>query len=334
MKKSIIILLASGAFAVQNAHAGFDEGVAALKKNDFAKAFVEFENCSTEAKCQYNLGTMFDDGVGVAKSDTEAVKWYRLAADQGHASAQSNLGVMYQNGKGVAKSDTEAVKWYRLAADQGHASAQYNLGVMYYSSQGVAQSYTEAVKWFHLAADQGHAKAQHNLGVMYEEGYGVVRDYAVATYWLAKAAQQGYVKSIDSLYFLKPLLKTLTIKSNSPLFERASEYSNKLVILTKGETVYELVEFDGFTSVYVPNGHQVGYIFSKPLAAVNNKSSQLESSPFPPKPAAKPGVTVCSTECYNAQCYRTYSDGRQVQFTAKQVWDPFNNTFKFDSGGC
>ena len=298
MKKSIIILLASGAFAVQNAHAGFDEGVAALKKNDFAKAFVEFENCSTEAKCQYNLGTMFDDGVG------------------------------------VAKSDTEAVKWYRLAADQGHASAQYNLGVMYYSSQGVAQSYTEAVKWFHLAADQGHAKAQHNLGVMYEEGYGVVRDYAVATYWLAKAAQQGYVKSIDSLYFLKPLLKTLTIKSNSPLFERASEYSNKLVILTKGETVYELVEFDGFTSVYVPNGHQVGYIFSKPLAAVNNKSSQLESSPFPPKPAAKPGVTVCSTECYNAQCYRTYSDGRQVQFTAKQVWDPFNNTFKFDSGGC
>ena len=109
--------------------AGFNEGLVAAQKGDFATALKE---------------------------------WKPLAA-QGDAAAQSNLGYMYENGRGVAQDYKEAARLYGLAAAQGHASAQFNLGVMYDNGQGVAQDYKEAARLFGLAAAQGNQDAASNL---------------------------------------------------------------------------------------------------------------------------------------------------------------------------
>ena len=136
----LLVVLAAPAWA------GFDEGLAAYNRGDYATALRE---------------------------------WRPLAA-QGNAAAQYNLGLMYDKGHGVAQFYAEAAKWYHRAAEQGVVAAQHNLGVMYYQDQGVVQDYAEAVKWFRKAAMQGHASAQYNLGVMYRKGQGVPQDDAEA----------------------------------------------------------------------------------------------------------------------------------------------------------
>ena len=45
-------------------------------------------------------------------------------------------------------------------------------------------------------------------------------------------------------------------------------------------------------------------------------------------------MTSCNTRCINDSCRRTYDDGRRVRFRAKQKWNPFNNSFVWDSGSC
>ncbi len=121
------------------AWAGFDEGVAAYKRGDYATALREWLPLAEQgvAYAQFNLGVMYRNGQGVPQDDAETVKWYRKAAEQGVAGAQYNLGHMYDEGLGVRQDDARAVKWYRKAAEQGVAYAQFNLGVMYRNGQGV-----------------------------------------------------------------------------------------------------------------------------------------------------------------------------------------------------
>ena len=86
-----------------SAWAGFDEGVAAYNRGDYATAVEEWLPIAEQgnADAQYNLGIMYDNGYGVPQDYAEAVRWYRLAAEQGYAKAQFVLGVMYDNGRGV-----------------------------------------------------------------------------------------------------------------------------------------------------------------------------------------------------------------------------------------
>lgn len=186
------------------AHAGFDEGMAAYNKKDFATALKKLTLLVSQgdARAQNNLGVMYVNGQGVPQDYDEAVKLFRLAAGQGHAGAQYNLGVRYGYGQGVPQNYTEAVKWYRLAADQGHAQAQFNLGVMYANGQGVSQDYKEAVKWIRLAADQGFAQAQFGLGLMYGNGQGVTQDYKNSVKWYRLAAAQGDAFAQSDLGFM------------------------------------------------------------------------------------------------------------------------------------
>jgi len=108
----LLVVLAAPAWA------GWDEGVAAYDRGDYATALREL----------------------------------RVLAEQGHAGAQFNLGVMYGNGQGVTQDYVQAVKWYRKAAEQGDADAQFNLALMYDNGQGVPQDYVQAHMWLNLAA--------------------------------------------------------------------------------------------------------------------------------------------------------------------------------------
>jgi ankyrin repeat protein len=66
----------------------------------------------------------------------------------------------------------------------------------------------------------------------------------------------------------------------------------------------------------------------------NNGASGLEASKYPSRPAAKSGYTTCNTNCNNADCYRTYSDGRKVRFQAPSKYNAFTNQWEYDSGTC
>ena len=138
------------------AWAGFDEGVAALQRGDYATAHREWRPLAEQgnAKAQHNLGVMYEIGEGVPQDFAEAVKWYRKAAEQGVADAQFNLGIMYGNGQGVPQNDAEAVKWYRKAAEQGVAIAQYTIGLRYHNGKGVPQDYVQAHMRYNLAASR------------------------------------------------------------------------------------------------------------------------------------------------------------------------------------
>ncbi len=136
--------------------AGWDEGVAALQRGDYATAIREL----------------------------------RPLAEQGNARAQRALGFMYSNGRGVTQDYAEAMRWYRKAAEQGDAEAKYNLGIMYSIGQGVPQDYARAVGSWRKAAEQGYADAQYNLGFMYSMGRGVPQDYVQAHMWFKLAASR------------------------------------------------------------------------------------------------------------------------------------------------
>jgi len=118
----LCLLLATPAWA------GLDEGMAAIKRGDYATALREF----------------------------------RPLAEQGDVWAQGILGSMYHFGQGVPRDNAQAVKWYRKAAEQGQAMAMGSLGVMYFGGQGVPQDYVQAHMWWNLAATLGHKKSKKN----------------------------------------------------------------------------------------------------------------------------------------------------------------------------
>ncbi len=149
------------------AGAGFDEGMAAYQRGDYATALREFRPLAEQgvAKAQFNLGLMYDNGWGVPQDYAEAVKWWRKAAEQGDASAQYDLANMYRDSQGVPQDYAEALKWDRKAAEQGYALAQNNLGVMYRMGKGVPQDYVQAHMWFNLAASKSPWAGFHTIAV-------------------------------------------------------------------------------------------------------------------------------------------------------------------------
>jgi hypothetical protein len=282
------------------------------------------------ADAQYNLGVMYENGRGVPKVYQEAVKWYRLAADQGDASAQHNLGVMYENGRGVPQDYKEAVKWYRLAAEQGNASAQNNLGVMYANGQGVPQDNKEAVKWCRLAAEQGNADAQYNLGVMYAKGQGVPQDkvLAYALYNLSAAGDPPPNKAISNRDAIVEQMSPREIGAGEALtwgLARPGKFGKTLeAYLKEAEAPQPVAPTPKADKASAP---KAGKVAKAPTASAADDL-------FPPAPARTPGRVSCSTRCINADCWRTYDDGRKVKLRAKSKWDPFENRFEWDAGPC
>jgi TPR repeat protein len=298
---------------------------------------------------------MYANGQGVPKDDKEAMKWYRLAADQGYASAQNNLGLMYANGQGVPKDDKEAVKWYRLAADQGNANAQFNLGGRYANGQGVPQDYKEAVKWYRLAADQGNASAQFSLGVRYDNGQGVLQDFEEAVKWYRVAADQGNADAQNNLGAMYAdgqgvhqsrvmafALYNVSAMNDPSIDNKAASNREKLSssMTTKeiaaGQALSREISKPGMLLKALDKYSKNPAVKEKATTAsselpVNSAPSQ---GPYPARPAKQPGLTSCNTRCNNADCYRTYDDGRKVHFQAKQKFNPINSQFEWDSGSC
>ena len=136
------------------ARAGWDEGVVAYKRGDYATALKEF----------------------------------RPLAAQGNADAQAELGFIYHIGLGVAQDYAKAVKWYRKAAEQGNVNAQTSLGVMYLNGYGTTQDYVQAHLWSNLAAAQDNDPARKNLDAIAKQmtPADISKAQALAREWLEK----------------------------------------------------------------------------------------------------------------------------------------------------
>jgi hypothetical protein len=118
MKKTILDTLIRDASLFLSAQNGFEEGMAAYKRGDYATALKKWRPLAEagDAEAQNNLGLMYADDRGVPQDDEEAVKWLRLAAEQGDAVAQNNLGAMYAKGRGVPQDKVLAYALFNLSA--------------------------------------------------------------------------------------------------------------------------------------------------------------------------------------------------------------------------
>lgn len=169
----LLILAAVGVTALPRiASAGFDEGLRAFERADFATATREFQ----------------------------------AAADAGHAGALYYLGRMRLMAEGGPADYKQAVMYLRKAAERGNANAQYYLGVLYYRGIAVKRDYAEAVRWYSAAAAQGDHVSQYSLGVMYAAGSGVPKDNVQALAWFIRAAAGGDKLAAKFEKLLKPAM--------------------------------------------------------------------------------------------------------------------------------
>ncbi|MCA1979294.1 MAG: sel1 repeat family protein [Thiobacillus sp.] len=309
-------------------------------------------------RAQKNLGIIYAYGLEVPQDYREAAVWNRRAAEQGDEIAQFVIGEMYAVGQGVPQDYKEAAVWYRRAAEQGYVLAQYDLGVMYYHGQGLPQDLREAADLFRRAAAWGYARAQYNLGVMYDSGQGVPQDYKEAVVWYRRAAEQGNADAQNNLgvmyangrgvpqdRVLAYALYNLSAANDPSADNKATdnraqlaEQLNNNAIEAAQALTRELARPGNF-------GRALDAWLKKPAHAKPadaSRRAKAEGSPdapaatggFPPRPAKVPGRVSCNTRCVNAQCWRTYDNGRKVKFIARQKWNPFENRFEWDSGSC
>ena len=108
--------------------AGFDEGVAAYERGDYATALKEWKPLAErgDIRAQSSMGEMYLMGTGVPQDYETAIKWYKLAAEQGDANAQMYLGLMYALGQGTLQDYTRTHMWWNIAASQGVEFARKN----------------------------------------------------------------------------------------------------------------------------------------------------------------------------------------------------------------
>jgi len=149
-------------FAPCGANAGFDEGLAAFGRKDYAAALREFQSAARagHARASYYLGRMRLLAEGMPADYSQAVAHFTEAAERGDVNAQYYLGVLYYRGIGIRHDYAKAVKWYTAAAAQGDTSAQYALGVMYAGGADIARDEVAALAWFLRATAGGDAPAK------------------------------------------------------------------------------------------------------------------------------------------------------------------------------
>ena len=199
-----ILLALAAAMCCSVAVAGLNEGLDALRRNDFASAARELRPLAEagDAEAQYRIGLMYEYGKGYPQDKAQGIVWLRKAAGHNHAAAQTELGILYVTGDGVTEDDAQAVAWFQKAAPLGNTTAQYNLGLLYAKGQGVKLDVAQAIAWWRKAAAQGMTVAQFKLGVAYENGEGVAPDpvLALANYTIAaRSGNKEYAEYRDDI---------------------------------------------------------------------------------------------------------------------------------------
>ena len=270
----------------------------------------------------FMIGQFYEKGLGVSKNIDTAVEWYRQAAARKHWLAIATLAVMYEEGNGVTQDYKEAFKWYLLGAqDSAAIDEKFAVAKMYAEGRGTRQDFKEAIRWYREVAAWGNGPGRNNLGLMYEYGQGTKpnRVVAYALYNLA-ASDVDVAKANRSR-----IMRTMTPRE----IEAGQDLSRALT--QKARQFLELLD-NYVKNPAIKEGPQ-------PLSSLNNnRAPQIRSAPisdpYPVRPEKRAGVVSCNTNCVNANCWRTYDDGRKIQFQARRVYDAISGDWKYDSGSC
>lgn len=145
----------------------YQEAVAALGRNDFAKALKALGECSEEPACITLHGEIELIGAErTTKNLTSALSRFKAAADQGNSDAQYALAIMYTSlkFKDLLKNETNvtseayrdnealAVLYLYAASVSGHPGALMAMGYRHYQGYGVTKSCdTAALNYIEVA---------------------------------------------------------------------------------------------------------------------------------------------------------------------------------------
>ena len=262
----------------------------------------------------------------------ESIRLLKPLVEAGDPAAMNAMGFHLDNGYGVAKDSRAAAEYYRKAAEKGNAVAQFNLAAMVKKGRGIGVPRADrmAAVWFRKAAEHGDGDAQFELGSMYREGRGVPSDAVSAYAWLALAASADTADK-EAARSLDEVSKVMTPALLSEGKRLAATWKPHEPLAASR---LKPVSVDALTTAFVDR------VIHQTKQAVGNRNwpdaqtAQSQAAAFPVRPDVKPGRTTCTTRCLNGDCYRTYDDGRKVQFQAKQKWNSLNNQFEWDSGTC
>ncbi|OAN44675.1 hypothetical protein A6A04_07545 [Paramagnetospirillum marisnigri] len=223
--------------ASPSAQAGFNEGMAAFQKRDWATAANEFRpladkgNAAAQARLghilfqgllgnrddvealrlinasasagdafgQHLLGNAYFFGRGVPKDPATALVWYGRAADKDQPESLHALGEIHFNGLGVGKNEARGIEYYTRAADKGVPASLEKLAELNWGGRAMPTNRTKAVEYATRAAASGRMGAQFLLGVAKLTGDGTEKNAAEAVQWFRKAAEQGHPQSQHNL---------------------------------------------------------------------------------------------------------------------------------------
>jgi uncharacterized protein len=114
--RRLILVLAM--LAPLSGMAGFEEGLDAYNRGDYATAVAEIRPLADQgdARAQYFIATLAHYGYGEPRDPAKAAQWFRRAAEQGHALSQYHLGQAYEKGAGVTRDLVAAHMWLSISA--------------------------------------------------------------------------------------------------------------------------------------------------------------------------------------------------------------------------
>jgi len=191
--------------------------------------------------------------------------------------------------------------------------------------------YATALKEWRPMAEAGNATAQLGLGVMYANGHGVQQDkvLAYALYNLSAAGDpSSNNKATGNRDIIAKEMTPREIEAGQALTRELAQPGN----FGKALEAYLKKAEAPQPAAPTPKADKASAPKAGKLA--NAPTTSAADDPFPPAPAKTPGRVSCSTRCINADCWRTYDDGRKVKFRAKSKWNPFENRFEWDAGPC
>ena len=126
MKRFGLCLAVVAMLAAPAAWAGFDDGVAAYDRGDYAAAFQVWRPLAEQGdvRAQYRLGRLYEAGDGVPGDDVEALRWFHAAGGQGDKEALVSIGIFHEDGRGVPRDTFKAYMWWEIAARHGSGLAR------------------------------------------------------------------------------------------------------------------------------------------------------------------------------------------------------------------
>ena len=119
----ILVFAALVASPFLAARAGYNAGLAAFERGDFATAKEEFLPLANQGNADAQYAVALIALKQNPPNYSVAVPWLEKGARGGNADAQYFLGLLYQQGVGVTRNTDLAYRWLQKAVVQGHMGA-------------------------------------------------------------------------------------------------------------------------------------------------------------------------------------------------------------------